>query len=165
MSKVHFKDEELLVLGAFPKVGDKAHDFTLTGNDLSDITLSQFAGQKVLLNIFPSIDTDVCAASVRKFNQLAGKEAVVLCISADLPFAAGRFCAAEGVENVITASFFRAYDFCETYGVGLTGVLAGLSARAVIVIDAKGKVAYTELVDEITHEPNYDAALKALKKA
>ena len=165
MSKVYFKDEEILVLGSFPQVGDKAHDFTLTAKDLSDITLAQFASKKVLLNIFPSIDTDVCATSVRKFNQLASKDATVLCISADLPFAANRFCAAEGIENVITASFFRSYDFCETYGVELTGILSGLAARAVIVIDANGNVVYTELVNEITHEPNYNAALEALKHA
>lgn len=162
MSKVSFKGEEFLLLGAFPSVGDKAHDFTLVGADLSDISLSQFAGQKLLLNIFPSIDTDVCATSVRKFNQLASQTANVLCVSADLPFAAHRFCAAEGITNVTTASFFRAYDFRVNYGVELTGILAGLAARAVVVINGSGTVIYSELVAEITDEPNYDAALNAL---
>jgi thiol peroxidase len=134
--------------------------------DLSDVALSQFAGKRKVLNIFPSIDTGVCAASVRKFNQLATEmdNTVVLCISADLPFAQSRFCGAEGLSNVITLSTLRNPDFLQNYGVGIAeGALKGLSARAVLVIDENDNVVFSELVNEITTEPDYTAALESLK--
>ena len=134
--------------------------------DLSDVALSQFAGSRKVLNIFPSIDTGVCAASVRKFNQLASElnNTVVLCISADLPFAQSRFCGAEGLNNVVTLSTLRGAQFLADYGVAISaGPLAGLAARAVVVIDENDQVVYSQLVNEITEEPDYDAALAALK--
>lgn len=134
--------------------------------DLSDVALSQFAGSRKVLNIFPSIDTGVCAASVRKFNQLASElnNTVVLCISADLPFAQSRFCGAEGLNNVVTLSTLRGAQFTADYGVAISaGPLAGLAARAVVVIDENDQVVYSQLVNEITEEPDYDAALAALK--
>ena len=134
--------------------------------DLSDVVLSQFAGKRKVLNIFPSIDTGVCAASVRKFNQLATEmdNTVVLCISADLPFAQSRFCGAEGLSNVITLSTLRNPEFLEQYGVGIAeGALKGLAARAVVVIDENDTVVFSHLVNEITTEPDYAAALEALK--
>ncbi|MTK06063.1 MAG: thiol peroxidase [Hungatella sp.] len=154
------------VAGELPAVGSVASDFTLVKGDLSEVSLKDFKGKKVLLNIFPSIDTGVCAASVRQFNKDAvGLEnTVVLGVSVDLPFAAGRFCAAEGIENVVTASAFRNPEFAASYGVLMVdGPLKGLLARSVVVVDADGKVAYTELVPEVTQEPNYNAALAALK--
>ena len=138
--------------------------FTLVGGDLSDVTPAKFEGQRVVLNIFPSVDTGVCAASVRAFNERAASldDATVLCVSADLPFALGRFCGAEDIQNVTTASSFRS-SFGEDYGVTIAdGPMAGLLARAVVVVDANGNVAYTELVPEIGQEPNYDAAIAAL---
>lgn len=153
------------VKGNFPKTGAKAPEFTLVKSDLSELSLSSLKGKKVVLNIFPSLDTKVCAMSVRKFNDLASKmkNTVVLAISKDLPFAHARFCSTEGIENVIGLSAFRNASFGEDYGVALAdGPLAGLLARAVIVLDEEGKVVYTELVPEITHEPNYDEALKHL---
>jgi Peroxiredoxin len=152
--------------GELPAVGSVASDFTLVKGDLSEVSLKDFKGKKVLLNIFPSIDTGVCAASVRQFNKDAvGLEnTVVLGVSVDLPFAAGRFCAAEGIENVVTASAFRNPEFAANYGVLMVdGPLKGLLARSVVVVNADGKVAYTELVPEVTQEPNYSAALAALK--
>lgn len=152
--------------GELPAVGSVAPDFTLVKGDLSEVSLKDFKGKKVLLNIFPSIDTGVCAASVRQFNKNAAglENTVVLGISVDLPFAAGRFCAAEGIENVVTASAFRNPEFAANYGVLMVdGPLKGLLARSVVVVDADGKVAYTELVPEVTQEPNYNAALTALK--
>jgi len=152
--------------GELPAVGSVASDFTLVKGDLSEVSLKDFKGKKVLLNIFPSIDTGVCAASVRQFNKdAAGLEnTVVLGVSVDLPFAAGRFCAAEGIENVVTVSAFRSPEFAANYGVLMVdGPLKGLLARSVVVVDADGKVAYTELVPEVTQEPNYNAALAALK--
>ena len=133
--------------------------------DLSDVTLSQFAGKRKVLNIFPSIDTGVCAASVRKFNQLATEmdNTVVLCISADLPFAQSRFCGAEGLSNVITLSTLRSPDFGEIRCCHSEGALKGLAARAVLVIDENDNVVFSELVNEITTEPDYTAALEALK--
>lgn len=163
---VHFQGNPVAVQGSIPQAGDKAQPFTLVAKDLSDVTLGQFAGKRKVLNIFPSIDTGVCAASVRKFNQLAGELAntVVLCVSADLPFAQSRFCGAEGLSNVVTLSTLRAPEFLQTYGVGITdGALKGLAARAVVVIDENDNVVYSELVNEITNEPDYDAALAALK--
>ena len=163
---VHFQGNPVAVQGSIPQAGDKAQPFTLVAKDLSDVTLGQFAGKRKVLNIFPSIDTGVCAASVRKFNQLAGELAntVVLCVSADLPFAQSRFCGAEGLSNVVTLSTLRDPEFLQTYGVGIAdGALKGLAARAVVVIDENDNVVYSELVNEITNEPDYDAALAALK--
>ncbi len=163
---VHFQGNPVAVAGSIPQSGSKAQPFTLVAKDLSDVTLSQFAGKRKVLNIFPSIDTGVCAASVRKFNQLATSvdNTVVLCISADLPFAQSRFCGAEGLSNVITLSTLRNPEFQQDYGVGIEeGALKGLTARAVVVINEQDEVVFSELVNEITHEPNYDAALEALK--
>ncbi|MBE8388275.1 thiol peroxidase, partial [Leptospira interrogans serovar Pomona] len=140
--------------------------FTLVAKDLSDVNISQYAGKRKVLNIFPSIDTGVCAASVRKFNQLATEveNTVVLCVSADLPFAQSRFCGAEGLSNVITLSTLRNNEFLKNYGVEIVdGPLKGLAARAVIVLDENDNVIFSQLVDEITHEPDYDAALNVLK--
>ena len=149
-------------VGDLPKVGDPAPAFSLVGTDFSEVTLPQ--GTRTVLNIFPSVDTGVCAASVRKFNELASglDNTTVVCASQDLPMAQARFCGAEGIENVTIGSGFRS-DFGEQYGVRLTdGKFEGLLARAVVVVDAEGKVAYTELVPEIGQEPDYDAALAAL---
>jgi thioredoxin-dependent peroxiredoxin len=150
-------------VGELPAIGSTP-SFTLTKGDLTEITPADLAGKKVVLNIFPSIDTPTCATSVRKFNEAAAdlEGAVVVCVSADLPFAQGRFCGAEGLTNVTTASTFRS-DFGDEFGVELAdGKLAGLLARAVVVLDESGKVTYTELVPEIAQEPNYAAALEAL---
>ncbi|KNC91895.1 thiol peroxidase [Trabulsiella odontotermitis] len=163
---VHFQGNPVSVEGAIPQSGAKAQPFTLVAKDLSDVALSQFAGKRKVLNIFPSIDTGVCAASVRKFNQLAGEleNTVVLCISADLPFAQSRFCGAEGLSNVVTLSTLRAPSFLQQYGVAVgAGPLKGLAARAVIVIDENDNVIHSELVNEITNEPDYTAALNALQ--
>jgi len=147
-------------------VGDAAPAFSLVNGKLEDVTLASFAGKKKILNIVPSLDTPVCATSTRKFNEEAGKlpNTVVLVISADLPFAAGRFCETEGLKNVVTLSTMRGREFMKSYGVEIAdGPLAGITARAVVVIDAGDKVAYTELVPEIKQEPNYAAALAAAK--
>jgi thiol peroxidase len=152
--------------GAFPGVGQQAPDFELVGKDLKDVSLKDFAGKRKVLNIVPSLDTPTCATSTRKFNEAAGKlnNTVVLVISADLPFAMSRFCTTEGLENVVTLSLMRGRDFMRNYGVKImdTG-LAGVTARAVLVLDDKDKVIHAELVDDIKHEPNYDAALAVLK--
>lgn len=153
------------VNGDFPQKGQTAAPFTLVGKDLADVALASFAGKRKVLNIFPSIDTPTCATSVRKFNQTANDlaNAVVLCISADLPFAQGRFCGAEGLANVITLSTMRGSEFLKNYGVALAnGPLAGVAARAVVVLDENDKVLHSELVAEIKNEPDYAAALKAL---
>ena len=153
------------VNGNLPQPGQPAPAFSLVGKTLADVTLADFAGKRKVLNIFPSIDTPTCATSVRKFNQTASQLAntVVLCISADLPFAQARFCGAEGLENVVTLSTMRGREFLANYGVELAGgPLAGVSARAVVVLDEQDKVLHSELVGEIKHEPDYDAALKAL---
>ncbi|HHZ8823670.1 TPA: thiol peroxidase [Klebsiella pneumoniae] len=163
---VHFQGNPVSVQGTIPQAGAKAQPFTLVAKDLSDVALSQYAGKRKVLNIFPSIDTGVCAASVRKFNQLAAEldNTVVLCISADLPFAQSRFCGAEGLSYVVTLSTLRGASFLADYGVAIaTGPLAGLAARAVVVIDENDQVVYSQLVNEITEEPDYDAALAALK--
>lgn len=163
---VHFQGNPVRVSGQFPQSGAKAAPFTLVAKDLADVSLSQYAGKRKVLNIFPSIDTGVCAASVRKFNQLANDldNTVVLCISADLPFAQSRFCGAEGLSNVVTLSTLRNPEFKQDYGVALDdSPLKGLTARAVIVLNENDEVIYSELVNEITEEPNYDAALNALK--
>jgi thioredoxin-dependent peroxiredoxin len=165
MSTVHFKGQPVRVDGIFPAPGSQAPAFRLVGGDLSEVTLANHAGKRKVLNIFPSVDTGVCAASVRRFNELATTlaDTVVLCISADLPFAQGRFCGAEGIQNVQMLSLMRGREFLRDYGVSIAdGPLAGLAARAVVVLDTHDKVIHAELVDEITHEPDYDAALKAL---
>ena len=151
--------------GSFPQQGQTAPAFVLVGKDLADVPLSSFAGQNKILNIFPSIDTPTCATSVRKFNQKASElpNTVVLCISADLPFAQSRFCGAEGLDKVITLSTMRGNDFLEAYGVVLSnGPLAGLVARAVVVLDRDDRVLHSQLVAEIKDEPDYDAALQAI---
>jgi len=166
MATITFQGSPIQTSGELPKVGSKAKDFTLVKGDLSETNLASFAGRNVILNIFPSIDTPVCALSVRRFNTEAGKRdnTVVLCISADLPFAQKRFCGAEGLENVITLSTFRNQSFGNDYGVVMTnGPLKGLMSRAVVVIGHDGVVRYTEQVSEIRQEPNYDAALAALE--
>ena len=166
MSNVTLKGNPVTLNGAFPSVGSTAPEFLLVAQDLSDKGLKDFAGKRKVLNIVPSLDTAVCATSTRKFNESASKLAntVVLVISADLPFAAKRFCVAEGLENVVTLSLMRGREFMKNYGVEIANTgLAGVSARAVIVLDENNKVTYTELVPEITTEPNYDAALAALK--
>ncbi len=166
MSKITFKGAPVSTNGELPKVGDPAPDFVVVQNDLSDLLLDELKGRKVVLNVFPSLDTGVCAMSVRKFNEQAASlpEAVVLCVSKDLPFAQQRFCGAEGIENVKTVSVFRCDCFEKNYGVLMTdGPLRGLLARAVVVLDEEGKVQYTELVPEITQEPNYDAAMAVIR--
>lgn len=166
MAQITFRGNPINTVGELPAVGSQAPDFTLTGADLSPVKSDQFRDKPLLLNIFPSIDTPVCATSVRTFNERAASSgASVLCVSKDLPFAQARFCGAEGIENVKTASAFRD-SFGEDYGVTLAdGPMAGLLARAVVVIGTDGKVAYTELVPEIAQEPNYDAALSAVSSA
>ncbi|MBK1680248.1 thiol peroxidase [Rhodocyclus tenuis] len=154
------------VAGTFPKKGDRAPTFSLVGKDLADITLANFSGKRKILNIFPSIDTPTCATSVRRFNQQANDCAntVVLCISADLPFAQARFCGAEGLANVVTLSTMRGAAFLKDYGVALeNGPLAGIAARAVVVLDENDSVVHSELVPEIANEPDYAAALAALR--
>ncbi|WP_137824638.1 thiol peroxidase [Brevibacterium sp. 2SA] len=150
--------------GDLPAVGTQAPAYTLVGNDLGEVNSSEFADSRVVLNIFPSVDTGVCAASVRRFNELAAslENTTVVCVSNDLPFAQARFCGAESIDDVVTASAFRS-AFGKEYGVTMVdGPLAGLLARAVVVLDDTGTVIYTQLVDEITTEPDYDAAMAAL---
>jgi thiol peroxidase len=159
MTKVNFQGNPVQIVGQLPKVGDIAPNFKLVTGKLEEISLNNFKGKRVVLNIFPSIDTGVCATSVRKFNAWAAKQenTAVICVSKDLPFAASRFCGAEGLENVITASDFRYNTFGNDYGVlMLEGALKGLFARSVVVINEDGKVVYEELVPEITQEPNYE---------
>ena len=166
MATVFFKDIPCQTCGELPAVGTKAPEFTLVGGDLKEITLSDLRGKRVVLNIFPSIDTGVCAASVRRFNKEANElpNTVVLCVSIDLPFAASRFCAAEGLNNVVTASAFRSPAFAKDYGVELIdGPLKGLLARSVVIIDGSGDVIYQQLVEQITDEPDYKAAISVLK--
>jgi len=162
MAQITLRGNPINTVGELPAVGSPAPAFTLTGGDLGAVSSEQFRGKPVVLNIFPSVDTPVCATSVRTFNErAAGSGASVVCVSKDLPFAQGRFCGAEGIENVTTASAFRD-SFGEDYGTTIVdGPMAGLLARAVVVIGADGNVAYTELVPEIAQEPNYDAALAA----
>lgn len=167
MAKTAFESQPIELSGEFVQVGDLAPDFHLTKSDLGSLYLKDLRGKNVVLNIFPSLDTSVCAASVRKFNEIASQlpNTVVLAISKDLPFAHGRFCTTEGIKNVITLSDFRTSDFGENYGVLMEeGPLYGLLARAVVVIDPEGKIIYTELVPEIGTEPNYEAVLEILKK-
>lgn len=164
MTTITLQGNPIETVGALPAIGSDAPAFTLTKTDLSDVTLQDFTGKTVVLNIYPSVDTGICAASTRKFNEIASGNAnvMVLCVSADLPFAHGRFCGAEGLENVVSLSTFRSPDFGGNYGVTITtGPLAGLMSRAVVIVK-DGKVTYTEQVPEIAQEPDYDAALAAI---
>lgn len=163
MAQITFRGNPISTVGELPAVGSPAPGFTLTGSDLGAVSSEQYSGKAVLLNIFPSVDTPVCATSVRTFNERAAASGVsVLCVSNDLPFAQSRFCSAEGIENVTTASAFRD-SFGTDYGITIAdGPFAGLLGRAVVVIGADGNVAYSELVPEIAQEPDYDAALAAL---
>ena len=166
-STVTLEGNPVEVSGNFPKPGDSAKPFSLVGQDLKDITLASFGGKWKILNIFPSVDTDVCAASVRRFNQAANDlpDTVVLCISADLPFAQARFCGAEGLKNVTTLSTMRGRAFLEDYGVSVSnGPLAGLAARAVVILDGDNKVVHAQLVPRIEDEPDYEAALAVVKQ-
>ncbi len=166
MATVTLKGNPIHTNGELPAKGAKAPEFTLTGVDLKDVGLGEWKGKKKILNIVPSLDTAVCATSTRKFNETGGKlpNTVVLVISADLPFAMKRFCTTEGLQNVVSLSMIRGKNFAKDYGVLLTdGPLAGLSARACLVLDENDKVIHAELVPEIGQEPNYDAALAAAK--
>lgn len=163
---VTLKGNPIRVNGPFPKVGDAAPALTLTNKDLGDVTLADYAGKRKVLNIVPSLDTPTCQQSTRVFNQKAGgmKDTVVLVISADLPFAMSRFCTTEGLDNVVTLSTFRNHDVHARYGVDVAdSPLRGLTARAVVVLGRDDKVLYSQLVPEIADEPDYDAALAALK--
>jgi thioredoxin-dependent peroxiredoxin len=165
MSTVTLGGNPVQVSGNLPKVGSKAPDFHLVKQDLSSVSLAELAGKKVVLNIFPSVDTGTCAASVRKFNEKAASKpgVVVLCVSKDLPFAAKRFCGAEGIENVVTGSAFRDTAFEDAYGVRIIdSALQGLLARSVVVLDGSGTVLHTELVGEIANEPDYESALSKI---
>ena len=165
MATITLKGTAIETIGDLPNVDAKAPSFTLTKRDFSETNLDDFAGKRMVLNIFPSIDTPVCATSVRRFNVEASKleNSVVLCISADLPFAHERFCGAEGIDDVLSLSSFRSEAFGKDYGVKITsGPLTGLMSRAIVIIDESGKVIYTEQVPEIVQEPNYEAALAVL---
>lgn len=165
MASITLKGNPIHTVGALPKIGTEAPQFELTGTDLSNVTLNDFEGSKLILNIFPSIDTGVCATSVRTFNEKASalKNTKVLCISRDLPFAHSRFCGAENLENVISLSDFKNGSFGNNYQCTIKdGPLAGLLSRAIVVIDEKGKVIYTEQVPEITQEPNYKKVFEIL---
>lgn len=167
MAEITFQGNVINTVGSLPEVGNPAPDFILTKTDLSDVTLSDFRGKRIVLNIFPSIDTPVCATTVRRFNSEINntENAVCLCASLDLPFAHARFCGAEGLNDVISVSELRNRNFGDSYGVRISkGPLAGLLSRAVVVVDEKGVVLYRELVPEITEEPDYDSALAVLKQ-
>lgn len=166
MNTIFFKGQACSVFGELPMVDSEAPCFHLTGADLGQVQCVDFKGKNIVLNIFPSLDTEVCARSVRRFNEEAAgmKDTVVICVSMDLPFAMSRFCTTEGIKNVVTASAFRHPLFGERYGVQiLNGPLAGLLARAVVVINRDRRVVYRELVGEVTNEPDYEAALSAIK--
>jgi thioredoxin-dependent peroxiredoxin len=165
MASTKLAGNPVSLAGEFPVKGATAPDFTAVNQDLSEITLKSFEGKRKVLNLFPSIDTDVCATSVRKFNEKAAalENTQVICLSQDLPFALKRFCGAEGIDNVVSASLFRDPDFPKNAGVLITdGPLKGLTARAVIVVDENNQVVYAQLVDDIKNEPDYDAALAAV---
>ena len=165
MANVLLGSESVTVNGDLPAVGTLAPDFRLTGNDLKEVTLATYAGKKIILNIFPSIDTGTCATSVREFNRRAAtlSDAVVLCVARDLPYAMRRFCGAEGIDKVATLSDFRNKGFAKEYGIEMvSGIMTGLLARAIVVIGKDRLVTHTELVPVIGQEPNYDAALSAL---
>lgn len=164
MATITFKGNPLTTVGELPAVGASAPAFTLVGTDMGEVDSSELDGRRVVLNIFPSLDTATCANSVRKFNELAAglDNTTVVCASHDLPFAQARFCGAEGIDNVRVGSAFRS-SFGEDYGVKIVdGRMEGLLARAVVVVDETGKVVYTQLVDEVTEEPDYDSAIAAL---
>jgi thiol peroxidase len=166
MAEFTLKGNTFHTSGELPALDSRAPGFSLTRTDLSPLTLEELKGQRIVLNIFPSLDTEVCAASVRKFNEVAGSldNTVVVCASMDLPFAHGRFCTTEGLNDVVSASDFRDGSFGKAYGVRIVdGPLAGLLARSVVIISADGKVLYTELVPETVQEPDYDAALAVLR--
>lgn len=166
MTTITLKGNPIETIGSLPAVGSAAPAFTVVRSDLAEVSLKDFAGKRLVLNIFPSVDTPTCAMSVRKFNEQASKldNTAVLCVSADLPFAFGRFCGAEGIANVTTGSVFRSPEFGKDYGVQVTtGPLKGLLSRAVVVVGTDGKVLHTEQVGEIANEPNYEAALAVLK--
>ena len=166
MEKITFKGTPVHTYGKLPKVGIQAPCFTLTRSDLTELYCHDLKGRRIVLNIFPSLDTSVCATSVRKFNELAASldNTTVVAVSKDLPFAQSRFCTTEGIKNLIAASAFRSPEFSKDYGVEMVdGPLAGLLARAVVVIDENGKVIHAELVPEIAQEPDYEAAIKVLK--
>ena len=166
MATTHLKGNPCNTSGELPAVGDTAPELRLAASDLRDTTLADFSGRRKILNIVPSLDTPVCATSARFFNDRASRmnNTVVLVISADLPFAQGRFCATEGLKNVVTLSMMRSKDFARDYGVLLIdGPLAGIAARAVVVLDENDKVLHSQLVDEITKEPDYEAAIAALR--
>lgn len=168
MASVTLQGNELHTNGDLPEVGEMAPGFVLVDSELADRALSDYAGKKIVMNILPSVDTPTCAASTRKFNEAATglKDTVVLVISADLPFAQGRFCVAEGLQDVVPLSMMRNRDFARDYGVLMKdGPLAGITARAVVVTDESGKVVHTQLVKEIADEPDYEAALNALNPA
>ncbi|MCH4208952.1 thiol peroxidase [Bifidobacterium sp.] len=164
MAQITLGSEPVQTVGTLPETGATLPAFTLVGNDLAEVDSASFAGKKIVLNIFPSLDTDVCSASVRRFNTIAEEldDTVIVCVSKDLPFAQGRFCGAEGIKNVVVASAFRS-SFGEDYGVTMAdGALKGLLSRAIVVADSDGKVAYTQQVPEIHDEPDYDAARAAV---
>ncbi len=166
MANITLKGNPIETVGELPKVGSKAPSFSLVAHDLSEMSSDSFKDKQLVLNIFPSVDTGTCAMSVRKFNEAASKldNTEIICVSADLPFAAARFCGAEGIENVKTGSVFRQPAFGSDYGVTIkNGPLEGLLSRSIVVIDASGTVKYTEQVEETTEEPNYDAALAAIE--
>lgn len=166
MAQTALKGNPVKTSGELPKNGSKAPAFSLVKSDLSSLSLSDLKGKKLILNIFPSLDTSVCATSVRKFNKMAAgmKNVQVLAISKDLPFAHGRFCSTEGIENVVTLSGFRDENFGKAYGILMVdGPLSGLYARSVVAVDESGNVLYSQLVPEITTEPDYDSALKAIE--
>lgn len=168
METIYLNGTACHTYGSLPRIGEKAPAFKLTTPDLGEIELNDFRGKTVVLNIFPSLDTSVCATSVRRFNAEASKlpDTQVICVSMDLPFAAKRFCTAEGIDNLIVASAFRSPMFAQKYGVEIVdGPLTGLLARSVVVIDPKGTVVYTELVNEITTEADYSAALRIIKES
>jgi thiol peroxidase len=165
MAQITLEGNAINTNGELPAVGAEAPDFSLTKGDLSDVSLADFAGKKKLLNIVPSLDTGVCAASTKKFNTAMGDKAnaVALVVSADLPFAQGRFCSTEGIDNVVSLSMMHNRNFAKDYGVLITdGPLAGICARAVVILDEQNRVLYTQLVPEIVQEPDYDAALAHL---
>ena len=166
MATITFKGNPIQTNGSLPEVGTKAPEFELTASDLSSKSLNDYAGKYVVLNIFPSVDTGICAQSVRTFNEKLStlENTVVLCISKDLPFAQSRFCAAEGLESVVSLADYKSEDFANNYGVKMVeGPLAGLHSRAVVVVNPEGEVIYTEQVPEIAQEPSYENALTAIQ--
>lgn len=165
MATIFLNDIQMQTVGKMPEQGTQAPDFSLTAQNLTEINPDSFKGKRIILNIFPSLDTEVCATSVRKFNKTAAEhpDTVILCVSMDLPFAAARFCSTNGIENVQTASAFRS-DFGKKYGIEIAdGPMRGLLARAIVVIDKEGKIAGTSICEQITHEPDYEFALNLLK--